>query len=248
MIQGFHLCHVVPLGEAGWISMSLSTASEQISLTFSSPLVTAVCQKSTASVCHCHRPRPSRAIWEAALQRTPEIASECRRKYHRVWHATQHTLPLGYTTVGTCNVCIHMKCKNIVYSSKTFTFMGKIPFWFGGGVIFASSWLFAVIQSDSHIYYSSYLHWGVWYHWFCRCTSLGSMYSTLFVQVFSCASMELYRIAHVRKIIRLSWGPFLVLVYIHLSDKHTRTDTHTQAMHARTHTAFTPSGPGRKNK
>lgn len=57
-------------GEVGWISMSLRIAPEQISLTFSPPLLTAVCQKSTASVCHHCLPRPSLAVLESALQRT----------------------------------------------------------------------------------------------------------------------------------------------------------------------------------
>lgn len=100
--------------------MSLRIAPEQISLTFSSPLVTAVCQKSTASVCHCHRPRPSRAIWEAALQRTPKIGSERRRKYHKVWHTRTTHSSLRSHYCGANNVCIHMKCMTIVYSSKTF--------------------------------------------------------------------------------------------------------------------------------
>lgn len=111
--------------------MSLRMNPEQIPLTFSSQLVTAVCQESTASLCHCHWPRPSWAIWEAALKRTREIGSERCRKYHRVWHATQHTPPSGHTTVGPI-MCVFIWNVWTLFTVQKM-FIGNIVFLFWSG-------------------------------------------------------------------------------------------------------------------
>lgn len=144
--------------------MSLRMAPEQISLTFSSQLVTAGYQKSTASVCHCHLPRPGRAVWEAALQRTPEIGSERRRKYHRVWHATQHTPPSGHTLRGPYCVysyemyghCLQFRDIHGKYSS--WSWRG------GGGVISTCTASHVDPQWEPHTLQTP-VPQGVWYHW-----------------------------------------------------------------------------------
>lgn len=94
------ICAKLYPGEVGWISMSLRMVPEQMSLTFSSQLVTAVCQKSTASVCHCHWPRPSWAVLKDCPPEDPIDRIGAPQEIPPSLTQTQHALPSGHTTVG----------------------------------------------------------------------------------------------------------------------------------------------------